>query len=56
MIDLKIGNGFGPSIFFIIEPSLFIIKNDGVAWNPREFAKAISFSTNESYFLPLKHE
>ena len=48
MTELKIGNGFGPSIFFIIEPSPFIIKNDGVAWNSREFAKAISSSMNKS--------
>lgn len=54
--EMKIGNGYGPSIFSIIEPSLFIIKNDGVAWNPEEFAEAMSLSMNESYFLSLKHE
>ncbi len=51
MTVLKIGKGFGPCIFSIIEPSLFIIMKDGVSVNPREFAKAISLSINDSYFL-----
>ncbi len=56
MTVLKIGKGFGPCIFSIIEPSLLIIINDGVSVNPNEFAKAISLSMNDSYFLVSKHE
>ena len=56
MTEVKIGNGFGPSVFFVTKPSLFIVTTDGAAWNTREFAKVISASINEAYFLPSKHE
>lgn len=56
MTEVKIGNGFGPSVFFVTKPSLFSVITDGAVWNTREFAKAISASISEAYFLPSKHE
>ena len=56
MTELKIGNGFGPSVFFVTKPSLFAVITDGASWNTKEFAKVISASINEVYFLPSKHE
>ena len=50
------GKGFGPSIFWIFEPSLFIIINAGVSVNPNEFANLISLFINISYFLLSKQE
>ncbi len=54
MTVLKIGKGFGLCIFSIIVPSPFIIIKDGVSVNPNEFAKAISLSINDAYFLVSK--
>ncbi len=50
----NIGNGFGPAIFLMFEPSAFIIINDGVSVKPNELANEMSLSTKLSYFLPSK--
>ena len=40
----------GPSIFCGFEPLLFATIKEGVSVNPRECAKATSFSINDLYF------
>jgi hypothetical protein len=50
MTALNASKGCGPSIFCGFEPSLFATIKEGVSANPRECAKAISFSINDLYF------
>lgn len=47
---------FRPSVFFVPEPSLFIIMIDGAVLSTREFAKIISASMSEANFLLSKHK